>query len=152
MVLCMGCLATLLTTWVLNLYHKPSDKPVTPFYHALVARGLVPLRKFCTRSKKKDEHDDNKMDPVPHSKTKVVSLQPRPESTLASRKKFMDFASLRNGADDVTGTDAGGRERTVVTFTWQEVAVQLDHLFLWVFAVNLIIVTTVIFALLYAKY
>ena len=155
-VLCMGCLATLLTTWVLRLYHKASDQPVTPFYHVLATRVLVPF-KNCTRCKKKHE-DDDKVNPAPHNKTKVVPLQARPVSALKSRRKFVGFGTslkiteLPDGMDDVTGGDVCGREETDPIYTWQEIAVLLDYLFLWLFAVNLIIVSTVILSLLYAKY
>ena len=54
--------------------------------------------------------------------------------------------------NDVTGGDVCGREETDPIYTWQEIAVLLDYLFLWLFAVNLIIVSTVILSLLYAKY
>ena len=55
-VLCLGVLATLLTTWVLRLYHTPSHKPVPRFYRTFAHFVAHPFRRCgiqCWRTGKR---------------------------------------------------------------------------------------------------
>ena len=164
--LCLGCLATLLTTWVLHLYHTNGDQPVTPLYHVLASRLLAPFQGLTRCNKNKDVSSDENTDQNRFSKAaKVAPLQASPKSALAlvpPKNTPTDFGttSLKmmqldgNSPERVAGSDVGesGGGGTDPTYTWQEIAAMLDHFFLWLFAVMLVVLTTVILSLLYAKY
>ena len=61
-VLCIGCLATLLTMAVLHIYKQPSSKPVHPALRKLATKFLIPFRDFtycgCTRRNKTENQTD----------------------------------------------------------------------------------------------
>ena len=60
-VLCLGVLATLLTTWVLHLYHTPSHKPIPRIYRTFASYVTNPLGHCnrCWRRKKKGTESDD---------------------------------------------------------------------------------------------
>ena len=51
-VLCLGVLATLLTTWVLHLYHKPDDLPMHRLYIVVAKTVLAPFNSCKRKSQK----------------------------------------------------------------------------------------------------
>ena len=68
-------------------------------------------------------------------------------------RMFKQNLSSSNGADGVSCDDSDEPgEATRRALTWQEIAFLLDYFFLWVFGVLLVLLTTIIITLLYAKY
>ena len=155
-VLCLGCLATLLTTWILNLYHTSPEKPIGQYYRKFATTILVPFSSFinCNKKKQDDTHGDGSG--RPHHVTKVTPMPSRPV-TVMSRKLPLDHKL--NGdikIVDVSGEEPFGSDKaeegTTPTYTWQELASLFDCFFLWLFAAALVILTTVFMSLLYADY
>ena len=155
-VLCLGCLATLLTTWVLHLYHTSPEKPMSRFYRKFASTILVPFfnLNFCAKKKQKVTHGDdldpphyvNKATPVPSRSTSVTSLKLPPSPRLKTDVKIVD-----NSSKEVFGSDES-EEEEIPTYTWQELASLFDYFFLWLFGAVLVVITTVILALLYVDY
>ncbi|XP_076436921.1 neuronal acetylcholine receptor subunit alpha-6-like [Babylonia areolata] len=168
-ILCLGCLATVLTTWILRLYHQPADKPLSAFYLALATRILVPLRDCARLRKRSDESKHGGRDTFP-SKATTTRIHPaglpsprgsgqetscRGQSELgASVSLFTDVTSKPGGKEaDVSDHREGeAREVNDTALTWQELAALLDFFLFCVLAVLMVIVTTVIFSLLYVNY
>ena len=155
-VLCLGCLATLLTTWVLNLYHTSPEKPMGQHYRKFATTMLVPFSNFINCNKKKQEHTHGDESGRPHHVTKVTPMPPGPVTAM-SRKlplehSFMGDVKivLANGKESL-GSDEIEEEQTP-TYTWQELASLFDCFFLWLFGGILVVLTTVIMSLLYADY
>ncbi|KAK7495779.1 hypothetical protein BaRGS_00012999 [Batillaria attramentaria] len=131
-VLCLGVLATLLTTWILHLYHTPSSKPIGPFYTKFATAVLVPLRDLihCKRKTKEESESEatfsaNKITPL--AGKEVLSVLP------LSKMAGMDgqVPPPVNEADEKNpGTDSW--ETTPVN-SWQELAALFDNFFLWTF-------------------
>ena len=155
-VLCLGCLATLLTTWVLNLYHTSPEKPMRLFYRKFASTVLVPFfdLTICAKKKRKGTQGDER-DP-PHHVSKVTPMPSRPLSVMSGKLA----SDLRIKTDvktvDICGKEAFGNdeseEQEIPTYTWQELASLFDYFFLWLFGAVLVVVTTVILSLLYADY
>ena len=154
---CLGSLATLLTTWVLHLYHTSPEKPIGPFYRKFASTVLEPffILTKCSKKKTKDAQTDD-LDP-PHYVKKVAPVPSRP---MSATSQFPASGSHLNGdikpigiadVQETFGSDDNEEERTR-TYTWQELAALVDHLCLWVFGAALVILTTIILGLLHGSY
>ncbi|XP_076437028.1 neuronal acetylcholine receptor subunit beta-3-like [Babylonia areolata] len=165
-VLCLGCLATILTTWILRLYHHPADKPVSTIYLALATRVLVPLRdRTCFRKRPGGrgnafQNMTTRISPGDLASPRGVagSQNTGRTPTDVGAVSFGDANSApEKDAADILGQKGGSCKAWEVTrpaaaITWQELAALLDGFLFWVFAVSLVVVTTVIFSLLYVNY
>ena len=157
-VLCLGCLATLLTLWVLNLHHTSPDEPMSPFYRKLASAILVPFSQLTSCSKRTKDNSEDDLNPPPlyvSNVHKVAPMSPRPVSAM-SRKPRTTGHYLNDGTntmrvDEIFGSDdrEGGETRT---YTWQELSVLLDYFCFWIFGAALVILTSIIMGLLHGYY
>jgi len=156
-VLGLCSIATLLTMWVLRLYHTSPDKPVSPFYRKFASAVLVPFSQLthCGKKKTKVAHGDdldppaytNKVAPLPSPPKLVASQEPTRVFYLSGDSKSASITEV----EEIYGSDDSEEEITP-TYTWRELSALLDYFCLWMFGAVLVIITTVIFGLMYASY
>ncbi|KAL8617711.1 hypothetical protein ACOMHN_039659 [Nucella lapillus] len=169
-VLCLGCLATLLTTLVLHFYHHPADKPLSKFCITLATRILIPLRDCsCFRKRSHKHGGGNTTHAILSRKNPVFPADSRPRSSKLTQRNVGDFGTMNiTNVDGLPMKDAEGFdhqgtklqgsgrdsawEATEPALTWQEFAALLDKFLFCFFAALLLVLTTVIFSLLYANY
>ena len=132
----MGVAATLLTTWVLHVYHSPSTKQVSAAYQRFTKHVTLPFFNLTHRFK-------------PHRYSKCSQRnQVEPKTQKPMSKKFKSQEIPQDVADN---TDCS-TSYELFLFNWFDVAGLMDHFFLWVFGFALVNVSVVILGILYAEY
>ena len=132
---------------------------MSPFYRKFASNVLVPFYRLTTWKKNKSKvgHEDD-LDPQGGEnswKTEPLSLvsSTSQNDKTEDRGKNGSVKTVR-GVDvhGAFGSDDGKEVEETPTYTWQELSVLFDYFFLWLFGTILAVLTTVIFALLYAEY
>ena len=132
---------------------------MSSFYRKFASNVLVPFYRLTTWKKNKTKvgHGD---DLDPHGGENSLKTEPL---RLVSSTSQNDKTEDRDRNDSVKtvrgldvlgafGSDDGKEVEETPTYTWQELSVLFDYFFLWLFGAILAVLTTAIFALLYADY
>ena len=158
--LCLGELVALLTIWVLALHHRRQSVPMSRPMKFFVRKVLIPFRNWtcCKRSEHEDDYGDdtegeksaknNKVGPDTPSRPFVIpagDMDSKPGSAATAREKEVS-------SDSLSRKFSPSKEETRSEMTWQEVAVTLDHLFLYIFIVIITLISVIIIAILYGRY
>ena len=118
-VLCVGCLATLLTMAVLHIHKRPSSKPVHPALRKLATKFLIPFRDFtycgCARRKKTENRTDAANTTLRHGRNSASKVVPEIGTRLSggeeidrgSQTESSDLTELK-GAQPVAREDNRG--------------------------------------------
>ena len=149
-VLCLGVLATLLTGWVLSLYHRHPSYPMSTIMRVVVARVLLPLRDWtCCRRLGKD----TQVQPAFTPSEKLKMGQSRPASLGKEHgREEVEVGSPRGKIKTVLPPTQEAEVRLDEESTWQEVAAMFDRLFLILYLIIIAVVSGTILVLLYQDY
>ena len=150
-VLCLGVLATLLTGWVLHLYHRHPARPMSTTMRYFVARVLVPLRDWTCLCERRGRATRVQPAFTPAEKQ-------RAETGAASLGKATGREKAEGGRTSLEKLQTAfppAEEAEVTTdeeSTWQEVAAMFDRLFLVLYLIIMPAVSGTVLVILYDSY
>ncbi|KAK7460711.1 hypothetical protein BaRGS_00038879, partial [Batillaria attramentaria] len=156
-VLGLGVLATLLTTWVLHLYHRDASTPMSSFMRFFVRHVLAPL-KYCTCCKKRQDSKEKERYNARNSSDKETRNKVAPADTTPtillplSKGSGFDEAPVSRESRETDGARSRASRDEREDYTWPEVAAMADRFFLILFSAVMMVVTSCSVGVLYTGY